>query len=104
MGYKQFLRSVETAQRRQERAALKRHRELLKHSERERRERDKEAARQEAADEVAVFENYLEVLVSVHKDCGEVWDWKALSTAAPPVPPTHSAARTLTGPSARLPI
>jgi hypothetical protein len=93
MGYKQFLRSMEAAHRRQERASIRRHRELVKHAQSRQRENDKEAVRQEAANEVALFENYLEVLVSVHKDCGEVWDWKALSAASAPIAPVHSAAR-----------
>jgi hypothetical protein len=93
MGYKQFLRSMEAAQRRHERAALRRHRELVKHAARQQRVRDKEAARQDAVDEVAEFDSYLEVLVSVHRDCADVWDWQALSTAPAPSPPIHSKTR-----------
>ncbi len=89
MGYKQFLRSVEAAQRRQEREALRRHRELVKHI----ASQNKEAEKQRAADEVAMFENYLEVLVSVHKDCGDTWDWQSLSTAPPPIAPSRTTAR-----------
>ena len=44
----------------------------------------KQAEKARAAHESAQFENYLELLVSVHKDYGDAWDWHALANAAPP--------------------
>lgn len=84
---------MEAAQRREERAALRRHRELVKQAQRDQRERAKE----NAANEVAVYENYLDVLVSVHKDCGEQWNWRSVSIApAPPVPAPTNTGETAT--------
>lgn len=94
MSWRQFVRAVEADARRQrrrtERAAVQRYREL------QRAERDaarfsaahaKQAEKARAAHEAARFENYLELLVSVHKDSGDAWDWNALANAAaPPLP------------------
>lgn len=87
MGWKQFLREVDRAQRRSERAALQHHRQLV----RERARMDKIAAKiaeQDAAQaEVAEFESYLEVLVSVHKDCGDNWNWQRIANSKQPAEP-----------------
>ena len=86
MGWKQYAHNVDAAGQRSERAALKRHRELVKAYERQ-------AERERAANEVAVFENYLDVLVSVHKDGVGVWDWKKISVAPAPSEPVRVPAR-----------
>ena len=41
--------------------------------------------------EVQQFENYLELLVSVHRQDGLSWDWNASATAPPPAEPTRSS-------------
>ncbi len=88
MGWESYARSAAAAGRRSERAALKRHRELVKQYQ----VQQKLAERERAANEVALFENYLDVLVSVHKDGGEAWDWRAIGVAtAPPEPPRATA-------------
>src|SRR5688500_3737613 len=89
MGWKQYVRSAEAAARRSERAALRRHREL----QREYQQQVKASQRQQAADEVNQFENYLAVLVSMHADCGDAWDWRSVSVTPPPVEPTRSSDR-----------
>ena len=43
-----------------------------------------------AAYEVQVYENHIDVLLSVHKECGEVWEWEAIQSADPPVKPSKS--------------
>ena len=70
-------------QRREERAAQKRFREL----ERRAKEQAKLSALEQARLEVERFENELEVLLSVHKECGEVCDWLALAVSLPPHTP-----------------
>jgi hypothetical protein len=66
-----------------ERAAARERRELAA--------RSKEAARWEeqrrAEHEVKVFDNQVEFLLSMHKDCGPMWNWRAVSTRKPPAPP-----------------
>jgi hypothetical protein len=83
MGWKQFARSVEAAHRRDEREATRRYRELVKHQ----RIAEKAASQQRAADVVAQYEAYVELLVSLHKECGQQWNWRALAKAIPPQPP-----------------
>src|SRR4051794_3444737 len=98
MGWKQFIRQAEAASRRyaresraearrSERDVMRRHRELVV----QRREHakasalmEKEAARQQASDEVEEYDNYIAMLTSVHGDCGDRWDWRAVATMAPP--------------------
>ena len=86
MGWKGALRSIAAAQRRAEREALKRQREL----ERQRKQLAKMQELERAAYEVSVYENYIDVLTSIHKDCGQVWDWKEIQSALPPSKPTKS--------------
>jgi hypothetical protein len=101
MSWKTFLREIDRAGRRRERASLQRHRQLVRQAKLTQRTRigehkamakaEKEAARaaerEAAAEEVALFENYLEILTSVHKDLVLERDWMAvLSLPAPQVP------------------
>ena len=70
MGYRAAIRAMEAAQRRQEREAQKRQREL----ERQNKEQVKLSAIEQARLEVEIYENKLEVLLSVHRQQGEIWD------------------------------
>lgn len=74
---------MEAAQRRQQRDAQKRLREL----ERQAKEKAKLSTIEQARLEVERYENELEVLLSVHKEQGEVRDWLALAASLPPYPP-----------------
>ena len=74
MGWKGTLRAYEAAQRRQQRDAQKRQREL----ERQNKEQAKLSAIEQARLEVETYENRLEVLLSVHKEQGEIWEWIAI--------------------------
>ncbi|MCO5191398.1 MAG: hypothetical protein M9941_12695 [Anaerolineae bacterium] len=87
MGWKGTLRSIQAAQRRAERDALRRRREL----ERQNKLLEKMQDFERAAYEVQVFENYLEVLLSIHKECGESWDWQSIRDLEPPLKPTKSS-------------
>jgi hypothetical protein len=71
MGWKGTLRAIEAFQRRQQRDAQKRQREL----ERQNKEQAKLSAIEQARLEVETHENKLEVLLSVHREQGEIWDW-----------------------------
>lgn len=62
---------------------------MRQHRERQRRERElvRQVEKLHAASEAEQFERYLEVLVSVHKDCTSDLDWNAIANVAPPQPP-----------------
>jgi hypothetical protein len=87
MGWKGTLRAMEAAQRRQQRDAQKRQREL----ERQNKEQAKLSAIEQARLEVETHENKLEVLLSVHKEQGEIWDWVALAASMPPICPQKNS-------------
>lgn len=74
---------MEAAQRRQQRESQRRFREL----QRQAKEQAKLSAQEQARLEVETYENRLELLLSIHKEQGEVWDWNAICTARPPIAP-----------------
>jgi len=74
---------MQAAERRQQRNAQKRLREL----ERQTKEQAKLSVLEQARLEVETYESGLEVLLSVHKERGELWDWLAVAVALPPHPP-----------------
>ena len=97
MGWKQFIRQSQAAARRSEREtrasarrserdAMRRHRELV----REHQASSKELARQQAAHEAEEYVNYVAMLVTIHTDCGERWDWRAVSSVPRPSEPVRS--------------
>jgi hypothetical protein len=88
MTWRGTLRSIAAAQRRVEREALRKQREL----DRQRKQLEKMQMREQAAYEVQVYENYIDVLVSIHSDCGEAWDWESIHVTDPPVKPSRSDA------------
>jgi hypothetical protein len=74
---------MEAAERRQQREAQRRLREL----ERQAKEQAKLSAIEQARLEVETFENRLEVLLSVHKEQGQTWDWTSMAASLfPPLP------------------
>jgi len=83
MGWQTEMRAMEAAERRRQREAQKRQREL----ERRTKEQAKLSAIEQARLEVETYENRLEVLLSVHKEQGETWDWLALAATLAPVCP-----------------
>ena len=78
-----YYQSIMAAERRQEREAQKHQREL----ERRAKDQAKLSALEQARLEVETHENQLEVILSVHKQQGETWDWFALMADLCPVPP-----------------
>jgi hypothetical protein len=87
MGWKGTFRAMEAAQRRQQRDAQMRQREL----ERRNKEQAKLSAIEQARLEVETYENKLEVLLSVHKEQGEIWDWVALAASLPQPSPQKNS-------------
>ncbi len=78
---------MEAAQRRQQRDAQRRFREL----ERRTKEQAKLSAIEQARLEVDTFESQLEVLLSVHKEQGDTWDWTAVAASLPYPPPQRNS-------------
>lgn len=81
---KAISKGIEIAQRRAERDAIKQRREL----ERKAKENAKLSAIENARLEVATFENTIDVLLSIHKEASERFDWMALLSTLPPCPPS----------------
>lgn len=78
MSLKGTLRSVQAAQRRAERESKRRQREL----ERQQKQLAKMQEFERARYEVEVFENYLDVIMSIHKDCGHTWNWHQIKSSS----------------------
>lgn len=66
-----------------ERDARRRQREL----ERQQKELTKMQELERARYEVNVYENYIEVIRSIHKECGDSWNWTELQASNPPHKP-----------------
>jgi hypothetical protein len=81
------MRTEAAYHRRFEREALKRQRELEKQA----KERTKLNAIEQARLEVAEFENRIEVLLSIHKDCADPTDWLAAATELPAPSPAKGS-------------
>lgn len=88
MGWRGLLRDMQARSRRNERNAHRQRRAL----EKERAGLVKLHAEAVARYDVAVYENQIELLTSVHKECGESWDWSSiLNSEAPEKPrPTNA--------------
>lgn len=86
MGWKGTLRSIEASARRAERDAQRRRREL----ERQRMQLEKMQELERAAYEVQVYQNRVDLLLSVHKECSDPWDWERIRSANPPVKPDRT--------------
>ncbi|MDB4962534.1 MAG: hypothetical protein JWP01_2533 [Myxococcales bacterium] len=100
MSWKQFVRSVEVAQRRAQREAQQRQRQFVRQaaeSAREAARRQKQWAKEEKwlqqSGEAAQFEQYMDALVSLHTQWGAHWNWQAVSQTPPPTAPSpaHTA-------------
>ncbi|MFJ4397315.1 hypothetical protein [Pseudomonas sp. NPDC089396] len=83
MGWKGTVRSLQASARRAERNAHRRQREL------EKREREfaKMEALEQAAYEVEVYENHIDILLSMHKECAEPVKWKEILSKVEPQQP-----------------
>lgn len=87
MGWKGTMRSLQASARRAERNAHRRQRELEKRQ----KEFAKMEALEQAAYEVEVYENHIDILLSMHKECAEPVRWtKILSKPEPEQPVKNS--------------
>ena len=86
MGWKGVVRSIGAASRAAERDAKRRNRQLELQA--------KQYARMEALEQAAyeydVYCNHIDLIKSVHKDCGDGIDWLATSKLVDPEPPILS--------------
>ncbi len=88
MGWKGTVRSLGALAKRLEREARRRKREL----EKKQKELAQMQERERAAYEVEVYQNHIDVLKSLHKDCSHPVDWLGLSKISPPEEPKYSDA------------
>jgi hypothetical protein len=83
MAWKARFGAIHAAERRKEREAHKRQRDL----EKQLREQEKLSAIEQARLEVESFENQVEILLSVHREPPDIYDWSAISALLrPPIP------------------
>jgi len=86
MGWKGAIRSVGAAVRAAERDAKRRQREL----DRQQKEYGKMQELEQAAYEVDVYENHIEVIQSTHKECSPQIDWYKIALSKQPTAPKRS--------------
>jgi hypothetical protein len=89
MGWRGILRDLQAASRRAEREANRRRRELEKQQQQRERMQEFERVRYE----VALYENLMQLIVSVHKECRSQWNWRAIQSAQPPAVPIRGRVR-----------
>src|SRR5258706_16444083 len=75
-----FLAAVLAAQRRSERAAAQRYRQHVA----QQKQLDALNQRAQAADAAESEENYLEMIVTLHRDAARSWDWQRVLESPPP--------------------
>lgn len=85
VGWRGALRAMEAAERRAQREAQRRYKELQRRA----KEHAKLSALEQARLEVETYENQLEVLLSIHKEHGNEWNWQQVLGAQPPVQPAR---------------
>lgn len=107
MSWRGIFRDLAAAARRGAREQHRKHQELLKrqqHAEKELLKRQQHVAKlgaaqraaheaavaaQRAAHEVELHENFIDRITSIHRDCGDVWNWSSVKNA-PPQKPEYS--------------
>lgn len=85
MGWKGQVRSIQAAYRASERDAKRRQREL----EKQQKQYEKMVALERAEHEVNLYQNHLDLIQSVHKDCSDTIDWEFELSVAEPQKPEH---------------
>ncbi len=88
VGWKDAIRSIGAAVRAPEREAKQKHQEL----ERLQKDYERMQAVEQAAYEVEAYQNYIDRLLSIHKESGEHVDWRSVVAAEPPEKPVRSSA------------
>jgi hypothetical protein len=83
MSTRGLLRTIAASQRKAERESLKKKREL----ERRLKQVEKLQEIEQVAYEVEVFENHIDLITSIHKDCSDSWDWEKIRKSKSPTEP-----------------
>lgn len=91
MGWKGAVRSFGAAIRESERAEKRKQRDL----ERQRKQYEKMQEQEQAAYEVDVYDNHIEIIQSIHKDCSPLIDWNLIAQSQQPIEPKKSCDREL---------
>lgn len=86
MTYAAQMKKLEALRKREERESKRVQRELAKRA----KERQKLSELDAARLEVETFENELEVILSIHRESPETFDWAALAFALPPLAPRNA--------------
>lgn len=87
MGWKGTVRSIQASARAADRDAQRRKREL----EKQRKAHQKLAEQEQAAYEVSVYQNHVELIQSMHKQCGTPIDWGKIRDAGEPKKPERNS-------------
>lgn len=85
MGWKGAVRSIGAAVRAAEKDAKRRRRELEKRQ----KQYEKMLEIEQAAYEVEVYENHIDLIQSVHKECSNPVNWEAIATSQEPKKPLN---------------
>lgn len=83
MSFKSTIRKINAANKRAIRESERRRRELQRRQREVQKLQEFEAARLE----VEIYENRVEVLKSIHKDCSETFNWELIKSEDPPFLP-----------------
>jgi len=83
MTWKAIVRASAAAEKRQQREAHRRLRDLERRS----KERAKLSTLEQARLDVETHQGELDVRLSIHKEQSERWDWRAIATLLPPLAP-----------------
>ena len=87
MGWKGTVRSIDSAVRAAERESKRRQREL----EKQQKQYEKMQELEQAAYEVDVYENHIQVIQSIHKDCRPRIDWNKIALSQQPKKPKKTS-------------
>lgn len=85
MGWRGTIRAIEAAERRAQRGEQRRFKELQRRN----KELAKLSALEQARLEVETYENQLELLLSIHKEQGNEWDWHTIAQSPAPTEPSR---------------
>ena len=86
MSWRGTIRAIQAAERRAQRDAQRRFKELQRRT----KEQAKLSALEQARLEVETYENRVDVLLSIHKEHGDQWNWEQILNTPPPAEPERS--------------
>lgn len=85
MGWKGTINSMVAAQRRYARAARRQQNDLV----RQQKHAEKLEGLEKATYEAEVYENRIDLIKSIHKECSNQWEWEEIAITEPPAIPTN---------------